>query len=77
MQGETAPELLAAVSASYHDPEVRLCWPEQNTYAPQLLAELQASQQAGDQAGSILHMTFKDRGRSQIDGMTPAAAADW
>lgn len=77
MQGETAAELLAAVSASYQDPEVRLQWPEQDPAVPQRLADLQASWHKGDQQESILRMSYKDRGRSQLSGMSPLAAADW
>ncbi|KAK9831627.1 hypothetical protein WJX74_003237 [Apatococcus lobatus] len=76
-QGETAAELLAAVSASYHDPGVRLQWPEQDPAVPQLLAELHASQQPGAKPERILRMSYKDRGKSQLSGMTPSAAADW
>lgn len=77
MQGETAAELLAAVSASYHDPEIQLQWPEQDPAVSQLLAALQASQSKRDEAESILRMSYKDRGRSQLNGMSPSAAADW
>ncbi len=69
--------MLAAVSSAYNDPAVELCWPEQDSAVLGLLQQLQASQPLAADASEALRMSYKDRGKSQLSGMTPSAAADW
>ena len=69
--------MLAAVTAAYNDPEIQTLWPEHDPLLPGLLQELQASQYPREDVTHPLHMRYQDRGKSQLSGMTPSAAADW
>ena len=73
-------QLLSSCSLSQQPTTIPICqleWPEQDRAAAQLFQDLMSSQQSGQVAASALQMQYKDRGKSQLSGMTPSAAADW